>query len=266
MRLQTSAAENTASGETEQELPVRFVESLGLLGHELRNSLSCITAVTALMRNRSPDSEKERRRLAMIDRAARRMSHIVSSTLDCAQAARGPVVLAPRYMDLRAACEDVVEEALAAHPVVIRLSSGDSLWGCWDPVGIAQVLSNLIRNAIVHGAEDEPIIVDLTDNPSFVNVTVTNRGPVIPPEFLPSIFEPWKRGPGAALRPRQSLGLGLHVVRRLVEAHGGSVTVESAVERGTSFSVELPRRALVAGAAEPPSLRDRPASPPSSCA
>lgn len=233
-------------GGADGELPFRFVESLGLLGHELRNALSCITGATELMRTR-PVAEKERARLAMIDRAARRMGHIVSNTLDYAQTLRGVLTVDPQRMDLRSACEDVIEEARAAYPVDIELRPADSQWGCWDPVAIAQVLSNLIRNAIVHGAVGEPIAVDLSGTALVVSVTVTNSGPVIPPEILPLIFEPlaFRRGAAAGPRFRRGLGLGLHVSRRLVEAHRGTITVESSAERGTSFTVDLPRRVLI---------------------
>lgn len=233
-------------GSSDGELPVRFVESLGLLGHELRNALSCFTSATALMRALSPDAGQERTRLAMIDRAARRMGHIVSNTLDYAQALRGALTVEPERMDLRSACEDVIEEALAAYPVAIGLRSSGSSWGWWDPVAIAQVLSNLIRNAIVHGTADEPIAVDIRGTSLFISLTVTNRGPLIPPELLPSIFEPFRQGGGSGQRSRQGLGLGLHVARRLVEAHRGTIGVESSTERGTSFAVELPRWHLIA--------------------
>src|SRR5205823_5265707 len=135
----------------------------------------------------------------------------------------------------------VIEEALAAYPVAICLRSSGSPWGWWDPVAIAQVLSNIIRNAVVHGAADEPISVDVRGTSLFISVTVTNRGPSIPPELLPSLFEPFRRGPSGGQRSREGLGLGLHVARRLVEAHRGTIRVESSTERGTSFVIELPR-------------------------
>jgi signal transduction histidine kinase len=239
--MATSAEAGSGLGSSEGELPFRFVESLGLLGHELRNALSCITSATAVMRASSPDAGQERTRLAMIDRAARRMGRIVSNTLDYARALGGGLTIEPERMDLRSACQDVIEEALEAYPVAIGLRSSGSPWGWWDPVAIAQVLSNLIRNAVVHGAADEPISVEIRGTSLFVSVTVTNRGPCIPPELLPSLFEPFKRGTGGAQRSRQGLGLGLHVARRLVEAHRGTIGVESSAERGTCFVVELPR-------------------------
>lgn len=234
-----------APGRSDEELPFRFVESLGLLGHELRNALSCIIGATEVMQAWRPVTDRDRTRLAMIDRAARRMGHILSNTLDYAQILRGALEIHPQQMDLRSACEDVIEEALAAYPVTIELNGGDAESGCWDPVAIAQVLSNLLRNAIVHGAADQPIAVDLASTPLFVSVTVTNQGPTIRPENFRSIFEPFRRGQAPGQRARGGAGLGLYVARRLVEAHRGIITVESSVERGTSFTIDLPRRVPV---------------------
>jgi signal transduction histidine kinase len=234
-----------APAKPDEELPFRFVESLGLLGHELRNALSCIICSTELMQAWRPVTDRERARLAMIDRAARRMGHIVSNTLEYAQILRGALVIHPQQMDLRSACEDVIEEALAVYAVTIELNGGDSEWGCWDPVAIAQVLSNLLRNAIVHGTVDQPIAVALTSTELFVSVTVTNQGPTVRPEFFRSIFEPFGRGEVPGERARRGVGLGLYVARRLVEAHRGTITLESSVERGTSFTVNLPRRVPV---------------------
>jgi phosphoserine phosphatase RsbU/P len=236
-----AGTERAKAGKADEDLPLRFVESLGLLGHELRNPLHCILTATAMTQRWGAVSDENRRLLAIIDRAARRMRHIVATTLDCAQAASRPLVVAPQRIDLRAICQEVIEEALAAHPVVIRLEASEAQWGWWDPVGVAQVLTNLIGNAIVHGACDQPITVNMTGSSSAVRVTVANKGPVIPPEMLSSIFEPWRRGSGTARWGEQSLGLGLHVVRRLVEAHRGTVTVASSAEDGTSFVVQLPR-------------------------
>src|SRR3954447_2689456 len=168
--MATSADAGSGLGGSDGELPFRFVESLGLLGHELRNALSCITSATAVMRAASPDAGRERTRLAMIDRAARRMGHIVSNTLDYAQALGGGLTIEPERMDLRSACQDVIEEALEAYPVAIGLSSSGSPSGGWDPVAIAQVLPNLIRTAIAKGAADEPIGVDIKGTSLFVSV------------------------------------------------------------------------------------------------
>jgi signal transduction histidine kinase len=242
--MATSAdAAGSALGSSDGELPFRFVESLGLLGHELRNALSCITSATAMMRALSPDAGQERTRLAMIDRAARRMGHIVSNTLDYAQALRGALTVEPQRMDLRSACEEVIEEALAAYPVAICLRSSGSPWGWWDPVAIAQVLSNIIRNAVVHGAADEPIIVDLRGTSLFISVTVTNRGPSIPPELLPSLFEPFRRGTSGGQRSREGHDQGRfeHRAGDLFHRRATALGFRRAEGGGTGLNGAAPR-------------------------
>ena len=237
-----SVREGATSASEDADLPVRFAESLGVMGHELRNALSCITNATAVMRARPSASEDERRWLAMIERATRRMGAIVSTSLECVRVGRQAVVVNAELMDLRGLCEEVIEEARAAHGATIQLRPGESAWGCWDRVAIAQVLSNLLRNAAVHGGTDDPIAVEITASPQIASVSVTNQGATIPRELLPSLFEPFHRGSSSGPAPAQGLGLGLFVVQRLVKAHQGAIAVHSSVERGTSFTVELPRR------------------------
>ena len=115
-------------------------------------------------------------------------------------------------------------------------------WGFWDPVALAQVLSNIIRNAVVHGDPDAPISVALRGTPLVVSVTVTNTGPAIPPEILPSIFEPFRRGAGTGQRfpsgPWTGVVPGPQTRRSPI---GAPSPVESSAERGTSFTVDLPR-------------------------
>lgn len=235
--------EPAVSAGEDGELPRRYVESLGIMGHELRNALSCIRSATAVMRARQVASEEEGRWLAMIERATRRMGEIVSTSLECARVGREAINVNAELMDLRVLCEEVIEEALAAHSTAIQLEPGESAWGYWDRMAIAQVMSNLLRNAAVHGDTDEPIAVEISLSPQTAAVSVTNRGTTIPRELIPSLFEPFRRGVSPGRGSAQGLGLGLFVVRRLVEAHRGAISVHSSVERGTSFTFELPRRA-----------------------
>jgi signal transduction histidine kinase len=201
---QSPHGEGAGSEISNAELPVRWGESLGFLGHELRNALTSITATTQLMRAR-PVAEKELAGLAMIERAALRMGHIVSNTLDYAQAVRGSLTIDPQRMNLRSACEDVIEEALAAFPVAIGLTAGYAQWGFWDPIAIAQVLSNIIRSAIVHGAPDAPISVGLVGAPRdsagdlaldlrAIQAWRGNRSTVPPRPWTGIVRGPWTRG------------------------------------------------------------------------
>ena len=113
-----------------------------------------------------------------------------------------------------------------------------------DPDRIARVVSNLVGNALAHGASDAPVHVLLREEPGCARLSVHNHGPPIPPDAQPHLFDPFWRGPDAARPSREdSLGLGLFIVKQVVDAHGGTVDVESTLEEGTTFSVGLPLRA-----------------------
>jgi signal transduction histidine kinase len=103
---------------------------------------------------------------------------------------------------------------------------------------MAQVVSNLVGNAITHGAPGEPVRVSLDGDADELRLTVWNAGTQIPPEMLPVLFEPFRRG--AASRGR-GLGLGLYIVKQIVTAHGGDIDVHSTAENGTTFAVRVPR-------------------------
>jgi len=111
----------------------------------------------------------------------------------------------------------------------------------WDPDRIAQVVSNLLSNAIQYGRPDAPIKVELAAVPSSVTLSITNqiRDMAIPSEELATLFEPYRRGPQGGQQTR-GLGLGLYIVRELVRAHGGTIEATS-TEAGTTFSIRMPR-------------------------
>jgi PAS domain S-box-containing protein len=112
--------------------------------------------------------------------------------------------------------------------------------GEWDPDRLAQVVSNLVGNALQHGAHDTPVEVRLGHEDSTLVLTVHNQGTPIPEALLPHVFDPFRR---ADNRSRQGLGLGLYIVQQLILAHGGTITVSSQVDSGTTFTVRLPRHA-----------------------
>jgi signal transduction histidine kinase len=109
--------------------------------------------------------------------------------------------------------------------------------GQWDSGRIAQLVSNLVANALTHGDSSAPVRLSI-EGGSEVRLKVHNRGPVIMAEQIPVLFEPFRRGHDS--RPR-GLGLGLHIAKQIAVAHGGSISVQSSVDTGTTFCVDLPR-------------------------
>ncbi|MGQ0508020.1 MAG: sensor histidine kinase, partial [Myxococcaceae bacterium] len=114
----------------------------------------------------------------------------------------------------------------------------------WDADRLAQVVANLVLNAVKYGDRDHPIHVRAWDEEGEQMMTVHNRGEPIPPSLLPHVFEPFRRGAFRQNAERRGggMGLGLYIVRETVRAHGGSIQVISSEHEGTRFTVRLPRQ------------------------
>ncbi len=220
-------------------------QMMGILGHDLRNPLSAVRALATLLLRREDLPKKARESVAEIDRAGQRMLEMIGTLLDFTNSRfKGALPIAPVPTDLHAVCRGVVEELRAAEPGrTIELDLEEDGRGTWDPARIAQVVSNLVANALEHGAKDGPVRVSIGGDEEDAVLEVRNRGPAIPPELMAVMFEPFCRG--SALRDAshaRGLGLGLYVVSQVVSAHGGSIAVHSTAERGTTFTLRLPRK------------------------
>lgn len=220
-------------------------QMMGILGHDLRNPLSAVRALSTLLLRREDLPKKARESVAEIDRAGQRMLEMIGTLLDFTNSRfKGAPPIAPVPTDLHAVCGGVVDELRAAEPGrTIELDLGGEGRGTWDPARIAQVVSNLVANALEHGAKDGPVRVSIGGDEEDAVLEVLNQGPAIPPELMAVMFEPFCRG--SALRDAshaRGLGLGLYVVSQVVSAHGGSIAVHSTAERGTTFTLRLPRK------------------------
>jgi PAS domain S-box-containing protein len=216
---------------------------LGIVGHDLRNPLASLANCAHLL-TRAEDLPPDQLRLAeRILANAGRMERIVSVLLDYARVRGGqPVPLRPRPCDLAAIAASVADESEAAHPgrEVRRSGTGD-VRGEWDPDRIAQVLANLVSNALDHSAPDTPVDVTWRREGEQVAVEVANQGPPIPPEVLPRLFEPFRRAERKRAGGKDGLGLGLFIARAVVTAHGGTIEARSGERERTVFTVRLPR-------------------------
>jgi PAS domain S-box-containing protein len=217
---------------------------MGILGHDLRNPLSAMRALASILERREDLPQDVRECLTEIDRAGQRMLEMIGTLLDFTHSRfKGGMPIAPVPMDLDEVCRRVVEELLAAEPGRrIELALSDDGRGVWDPARMAQVASNLVANALEHGAKHGAVKVSVGGDDEEVALRVENQGAPIAPELMAVMFEPFCRG--SALRDAshtRGLGLGLYIVREIVTAHGGAIAVESTRERGTTFTVRLPR-------------------------
>ncbi len=226
---------------------------IAVLGHDLRSPLSAIFMSAGLM-TRGGDPA---RMAAQILRSGERMARMVDDLLDLTRTRLGSgIPITPGQMDLDAVCRGVVSETQAIHPGRrLEYQAEGDLRGKWDSGRLGQVLSNLLGNALQHGGPDSPIRVIARPGRGEVLMEVHNEGSPIPPALLANIFEPMVSHARQDEEMRStSVGLGLHIAREIVLAHGGTITVTSTVD-GTTFSVRLPHRSVATPAPVEPADR-----------
>jgi signal transduction histidine kinase len=240
-------AENEVLSERHRtaELQERFA---GVLGHDLRNPLSSITMGVEVLRRYVPMPQQ--RALDRMASSAARMSRMIDQLLDLTRSRLGGgIAVRPAPMNLGTLVTDVAEEACVAHPGHrLALEATGDLDGAWDSDRLAQVVSNLVGNAMVHGAPDGGVTVVLRGAVDTVEVDVSSLGNPIPDALKETLFDPFRRGARAGDLSRTSgLGLGLYISREIVVAHGGTITVVSCNGDGTTFHVVLPRAPTASG-------------------
>jgi PAS domain S-box-containing protein len=215
---------------------------LGIVGHDLRNPLSAISTSAQLLRRAAGEDTPTGRLSDRILGNAERMTRIISVLADYARLRGGQGIPVRRFpCDLADLCRAVADEAEAARPgrTVNVVAEGDTR-GAWDADRVAQVLANLIGNAVDYSAPGSAVEVLCRGEDDLVTVRVVNQGAAIPAEILPNIFEPFRRGERQREGGKDGLGLGLFIARAITVAHGGRIEVESA--GGTTvFEVRFPR-------------------------
>ncbi|MET0656832.1 MAG: hybrid sensor histidine kinase/response regulator [Steroidobacteraceae bacterium] len=209
-----------------------------VLGHDLRNPLASFSAGTHLLR-RSPLAQESKTILDLLEASTQRMAGLINDVLDLARARlAGGIAVHRESADLGKLIGRVVREHEAAFPGRIEVRQEGDLTGEWDSGRLAQVASNLIGNALHHGAGGAVEVKLDGTNPDAVTLTVANAG-AISPAVLPHLFDPFH---GTRDASRKGLGLGLYIVQQLVHAHHGRVEVHTGDANRTSFTVSLPRR------------------------
>jgi signal transduction histidine kinase len=213
---------------------------IGILSHDLRTPLSAIAAGLVALEMTATKPETRELIVSRMSNSAKRMERMIRDLLDLTRARLGgSIPLNRQKADLRQICEAVMEEVQTTSPEsVLRLEMSDSLIGDWDRDRLAQVISNLLGNAIQHGG-GTPITLTVQEEGDEVTVAVHNGGEPIPPAAIPQIFEPLSRG--RVEDATSSIGLGLFIARAVVSAHGGDIRVTSSRAAGTTFKITLPR-------------------------
>ena len=238
------ASERAARAEAERLSHMKD-EFLATLSHELRTPLNAIQGWTTLLRQKSHTVEDRERGLETIERNVRAQAQIVNDLLDMSRIVSGKIHLEVQPIQLHevidSAIDSIRQSAAAKQIRVHKLLDSSIGWIRGDPNRLQQVLWNLLSNAVKFTPKGGKIQIVLERVNSHVEVVIEDTGIGIRADFLPYVFDRFRQGDATTTRRYGGLGLGLSIVRTLVELHGGSVRVKSAGEnQGSTFIVALP--------------------------
>jgi signal transduction histidine kinase len=228
---------------------------LAILSHDLRNPLHSIR-MAAQLASGTEDDPNSVDWLSTIETNTEAITRLIGDVIDYTLGGLGRTMpLSRGPVDLSLLCREVMQAHRITNPGrTLRFHSDGDVTGVWDAARLRQVVTNLVSNAIHHGAPDGPIDLSVTleesasmgsgPEGSTVVLSVHNEGAPIPRDLLPTIFDPLVRyatRESAARRRPGSIGLGLYIVREIVVAKGGTVEVASTAQEGTTFTVRIPR-------------------------
>ena len=235
-------------------------EFLSTLSHELRTPLNAIVGWSSLLRNGNVRESQRMRALETIERNARVQARLIEDLLDLSRIVQGKLVLSVGPVEMVRVVEaalDSVRPAAEAKGVRLQpvLDSHATLVG--DPDRLQQIVWNLLSNAIKFTPKGGRIQVRLRREASYVEVVVADSGQGIAPEFLPHVFDRFRQADSTSTRHFGGLGLGLAIVRSLVELHGGIIEAASdGIDQGATFTLRLPMAPLRADKAPPPASNE----------
>ncbi|HET6439176.1 MAG TPA: ATP-binding protein [Anaeromyxobacter sp.] len=249
-------AESRARRAAEQASRARD-EFVATVSHELRTPLNAVLGWSRLLRLGKLDAATSARAVESIERSAATQAQIVDEVLDVSRILRGELRLEIRPMNLIPVIEAAVEATRAAASarriVVARALSADVGWVAGDALRLQQVTWNLLANAVKFTPVGGRVEVRLERSGEEAVISVRDTGIGIDPAFVPHLFERFRQADSSATRGYGGLGLGLAMVRHLIEAHGGAVDAKSEGRgRGATFTVRLPIATAQRGEAAPP--------------
>lgn len=240
----TSARNRLRLAHAEAEIRAIFAEQMvGIVSHDLRNPLAAIKMAAGLL-ERSLLEPRQQRFLGQIHHSTDRAERMIVDLLDFTQARVGQGInLSMQSIDLHATVARGVEElrlTFTANTLIHRMEGEGACIA--DPDRLLQLVGNLVSNAVTYGTPDSEIVITSVFEANVIKVSVHNRGEPIPMEKVDSLYEPAVRLVSDSDETR-TVGLGLFIVREIVRAHLGDISVRSSVEEGTTFTATLPRPA-----------------------
>ncbi|MCY7347766.1 MAG: HAMP domain-containing histidine kinase [Pyrinomonadaceae bacterium] len=254
------SSERTARAEAEEANRAKDT-FLAMVTHELRAPLNTILGWTNMLGKGTLDAEKTKHAVAVIERGAKTQARLVEDLLDISRIRTGKFRVSAQPVELSAVFEAAVESvapSIAAKQIILHKDFGERVGLIsGDAERLQQVVWNLLSNAVKFTPEKGQIEIRLERANHHARLTVYDNGAGIRREFLPFVFDSFRQSEESDTAKRKGLGLGLAIVRHLVEAHGGTVTATSAGENlGATFTVELPLLAPQAQSNERPASRN----------
>ncbi|MEH2078469.1 MAG: PAS domain S-box protein [Nostoc sp.] len=220
-------------------------EFLAVLSHELRSPLNPILGWTRLLQNGKLDQTRQREALATIERNAKLQTQLIEDLLDISRIMQGKLSLTKASVSLTfviTAAVETVRLAAEAKQIQILLDlTTETALVSGDAARLQQVVWNLLTNAVKFTANGGRVTIELRQIDQLAQIRVIDTGKGIDPQFLPYVFEYFRQADSSTTRKFGGLGLGLVIVRQIVEMHGGTITAESLGEnQGATFTVQLP--------------------------
>jgi phosphoserine phosphatase RsbU/P len=239
--LQQAQAELSLAYEKAQRRALFAEQMVAIVSHDLKNPLTAIKMASDVLA-RGERTAKETLMLGHISHSADRAERMIGDLLDFALARVGHgIAISPASVELNAFVTQSVDELRVAFPKAKLLHQAIGTGSVTlDADRIQQIIGNLVANAVAYGDLNKPITVTSRLEDDQASISVHNLGPVIPEPLMAVLFEPMTRGTETDSDVR-SVGLGLFIVREIAMAHGGDVLVNSSADRGTTFTVHLPR-------------------------
>ncbi|HEY9748555.1 MAG TPA: response regulator [Allocoleopsis sp.] len=270
-RRATAAVDNAQLYQAAQTANRMKDEFLAIVSHELRSPLNAILGWSRLLRSRSYDSATTERALETIERNAKLQTQLIEDLLDVSRVMRGQLKLQMRPLDLISVIEaafDAARPLVEAKSIQLQLTFDQpSSLVLGDSDRLQQVIWNLLSNAIKFTPQGGQISIRLHHSKQSVELQVTDTGQGISPTFLPHVFDHFRQADSTTTRSHGGLGLGLAIVRHLVELHGGQIRAASpGLGQGATFTVTLPRSLPIDSSTTAEPLSELASSPSSSLA
>jgi signal transduction histidine kinase len=237
-------ASEAARAHALEELNRLKTEFISIASHELRTPMTTILGFSELLQNQMAEEDPNRLFISYIHEDAQQLSDLVNNLLDISRIESGRLSLEPETIDLVATLDPLLQSLGTPAPLhrLYAEIAPEARWVYADPSKVIQILTNLIGNAIKYSPKGGRVQISsrLDYTPGWVTIEVTDQGIGIPADQLERIFERFQRVQSAETGGIRGTGLGLYIVRQLVEIHGGSIRVESEMGRGSLFACTLP--------------------------